>query len=70
MLRYDRRKQLSFKFIALNNQDKSDAVTVGVPSIYDLTDSEWNTAVYANIELSNQVQHLDKKELNKSCGET
>ena len=22
------------------------------------------------IELSNQVQHLDKKELNKSCGET
>ena len=22
-----------------------------------------------HIELSNQVQHLDKKELNKSCGE-
>ena len=23
----------------------------------------------SDIELSNQVQHLDKKELNKSCGE-
>ena len=55
MLRYDRRKQLSFKFIALNNQDKSDAVTVGVPSIYDLTDSEWNTAVYVNLQRITQL---------------
>lgn len=50
MLRYDRRKELSFEFLALNEQDKTDAVTVGVPSIYDLADSEWNTAVYANLQ--------------------
>ena len=53
MLRYDRRKQLSFKFIALNNQDKSDAVTVGVPSIYGLTDCERENQLRVNLCLKN-----------------
>ena len=55
MLRYDCREQKSFDFIALNKQYKTDAVTVGVPSIYDLTDSEWNTAVYANVQRITQL---------------
>lgn len=55
MLRYDRRVQKSFDFIALNKQDKTDVVTVGVSSIYALTDSEWNTAVYANLQRITQL---------------
>ena len=55
MLRYDRRKQLSFDFIALNKQDKTDATTVGVPSIYDLTNIEWDTAFYANLQRITQL---------------
>ena len=49
MLRYDRREQKSFEFIALNKQDKTDAVTVGVPSIYDFTDFEREEPLHANL---------------------
>lgn len=52
MLRYDRREQKSFDFIALNKQDKTDALTIGAPSIYDFTDCEHEGQLRANLRLS------------------
>lgn len=51
MLRYDRREQKSFEFIALNKQDKTDAVSNGAPSIYDFTDCERENLLRANLRL-------------------
>lgn len=51
MLRYDRREQKSFDFIALNKQDKTDALTFGAPSIYDFTDCECEDPLRANLLL-------------------
>lgn len=51
MLRYDCRKKLSFEFIALNKQDKTDVTTIGAPSIYDFTDCERENPLRANLRL-------------------
>lgn len=51
MLRYGRRVQKSFEFIALNKQDKTDAVSYSVPSIYDFTDCEREDLLRANLRL-------------------
>lgn len=51
MLRYDRRVQKSFDFIALNKQDKTDALIFGAPSIYDFTDCERENPLRANLRL-------------------
>ena len=49
MLRYGRRVQKSFEFIALNKQDKTDAVSYSAPSIYDFTDCEREDLLRANL---------------------
>ena len=51
MLRYDRRVQKSFDFIALNKQEKTDAVTYSASSIYDFTDCERESLLRANLLL-------------------
>ena len=51
MLRYDRREQKSFDFIALNKQEKTDAVSNGAPSIYDFTDCERENLLRVNLRL-------------------
>ena len=51
MLRYDRREQKSFEFIALNKQDKTDALIFGAPSIYDFTDCERENLLRVNLRL-------------------
>ena len=51
MLRYDRREQKSFEFIALNKQEKTDAVSNGAPSIYDFTDCERENLLRVNLRL-------------------
>ena len=51
MLRYDRREQKSFDFIALNKQEKTDAVSNGAPSIYEFTDCERENLLRVNLRL-------------------
>lgn len=59
MLRYDRRVQKSFDFIALNKQDKTDAVSYSAPSIYDFTDRERENLLRANSRLR-KARNLQK----------
>lgn len=51
MLRYDRREQKSFDFIALNKPDKTDAVSYDAPSIYGFTDCEREDLLRVNLRL-------------------
>ena len=44
------------------------AIIVKYGDLFHYTDTKYSI-IKLFIELSNQVQHLDKKELNKSCGE-
>ena len=60
MLRYDCRKQLSFEFIALNKQDKTDAVSYIAPSIYDFTDCEREDPLRTNLRLR-KARNLRKR---------
>lgn len=59
MLRYDRREQKSFDFIALNKQDKTDAVSYDAPSIYDFRDCERENLLRANLRLK-KARNLQK----------